>query len=67
VSRRPCEAISVSDIAGIVSLGSDGNVTENLPWMNDLASDLRPLLFEHKIPFYGSCFFASVAGADDGL
>jgi GMP synthase-like glutamine amidotransferase len=56
VSQRPCEAICVSDIAGIVSLGSDGNVTEDLPWMRSLASDLRPLLFEHKIPFYGSCF-----------
>ncbi len=56
VMRKPCEAISVSTISAIVSLGSEANVTENLPWMHALAEDLRPLLFDFKIPFYGSCF-----------
>lgn len=67
VVARPCEAICSRDIAGIVSLGSDANVTQDLEWMRFLAADLRHLVFDLKIPFYGSCFshqlLAFVAGA----
>jgi GMP synthase-like glutamine amidotransferase len=44
------------DVAGIISLGSVANVTDNHKWVETLCADLEPLLFEQGIPFYGSCF-----------
>ena len=51
------------DVAGIISLGSVANITENLAWVNKLSEDLAALVFECGIPFYGSCFSHQLLGS----
>ena len=53
-------------IGAVICLGSLANVTDNLPSVQNLITDIKEYIFKPHIPFFGICFshqmFASMSG-----
>ena len=46
----------VSNLLGVISLGSYAHIYENREWVTQLAKDLKAEIFTKRIPFLGICF-----------